>query len=103
MNPPQIAELKRLCESAESIEIEINGGEDWVSYDPDNILILIARLESLEAKLETAIEALKFYEQGKHFSVDHKSNAFLSTDFDEFNFHGKLAREALAKLKDGED
>lgn len=58
--------------------------------------------DDLEQKLVLAVEALEFYSDREQWNIAHapdgKSGFIHSSDFDEFNFGGKRARAALAKI-----
>jgi DNA-directed RNA polymerase subunit RPC12/RpoP len=58
---------------------------------------LFASHQDLTRKLEVAVEALEFYANTIHYDYDHtKGMNYIWNDL------GKLAREALTKLKEGE-
>lgn len=83
MNKEEIEELKRL----------VSGHGEYSLVESDHVLWLLSHIESLEAKLEIAREALKT------ITVEC-SGGFVRNERQE---DIEIARKALAKLKEGEE
>ena len=106
MNKEQIEELKRLAEKNKHISYhteheDLKEDVQWLTAaNPQTILSLIARLESLEAKLSAARECIEFYADQEMYLQGCEVGDITEWELD---CYGRKAREALAKLNGGEN
>lgn len=75
-----------------------NPTDMWLSETATNLIT--QALADKDVIIKYMVEALGFYSQNAGLFIDHKSGVFRSSDSDEKDFHGKLAREILAKIKE---